>query len=129
MASVKSHYIPGVCNIGPAEIKARKKIGIIWIIISLILFGILYFFHAPAYLRLIVALPLVISMSGFYQAAFHFCAGLGAAGLYNFSDTVGKTDSVEQAEFRKKDKQKAQQILGLSIATALILAFLLCLIP
>jgi hypothetical protein len=31
-------------------------------------------------------------------------------GVFNFGPTVGKTDTVSQAEFRAKDRRKAQQV-------------------
>jgi hypothetical protein len=54
---------------------------------------------------------------GFLQAAFHFCAGFGSRGLYNFGTEVGKTETVQQAEFRRKDQRKA---LLISLYSALI---------
>jgi hypothetical protein len=40
----------------------------------------------------------------------HFCAGFGMRGVFNFGPSIGKTDTVSQAEFRAKDRRKAQQI-------------------
>lgn len=121
-------YIPGVCNIGPAEIANRRMIGVNWLIISLAFLTIIYLLHFPPYFRFAIVLPLIISASGFYQAAFHFCSGLGMAGLYNVSKSVGKTDTVMQASFRKKDKAKAQQIFALSVITAIVIAAAVCFI-
>ena len=115
-------YVPGVCNIGPTEIKARRDIGVIWIIISAALLGLLFLIHANPFFRLLVFFPITISVSGFYQAYFHFCAGFGMSGLYNVTKGRGDTDTVDQAEFRKKDKKKAQQIFALSIVTGVIVA-------
>ncbi len=123
-----AEYIPGVCNIGPEEIKNRRQLGITWSLVSVALLALLFFFNAPAWLRLLVFLPALIAASGLYQAAFKFCAGYGNSGLYNVAKSVGKYDSVEKAEFRAKDKKKAQQIFGLSILTAAgiaIVAFLI----
>lgn len=117
-----TEYIPGVCNIGPEEVKQRRGIGINWLIISSALLGFIYFLHLNPFFRLIIALPLIVSASGFYQAAFHFCAGYGNAGLYNVAKSVGKYESVEKAEFRRLDKKKAQRIFTLSIITAIIIA-------
>lgn len=119
-----AEYIPGVCNIGPAEIANRRKIGITWTIISIVIGALLFFFDAPSWSRLIIFLPATIAFSGLYQAKFHFCAGYGMSGLYNVAKSLGKSDSVEQAEFRKKDKAKAQQIFGLSLISAATIAVL-----
>jgi hypothetical protein len=74
-------------------------------------------FRVPATWRLLLFLPAFISAEGFLQAAFHFCAGFGSRGLYNFGTEVGKTETVEQAEFRQKDQRKA---LLISLYSALI---------
>ncbi len=121
-------YIPGVCNIGTEEIKNRRGIGVTWLIVSAAYLVIVFIIHLHPLFRLLVVLPLIVSASGFYQAAFHFCAGFGAAGLYNVSKSVGKTDTVMQADSRKKDKAKAQQIFGLSVITAIVLSILTYLI-
>jgi hypothetical protein len=47
-----------------------------------------------------------LSTEGFLQTAFHFCAGFGMQGVFNFGAEVGKTETVEQAEFRQKDQRK-----------------------
>jgi hypothetical protein len=65
-----------------------------------------------------------MSAVGFLQAAMHFCAAFGMMGVFNFRPDVGKTDTVEQAEFRRKDRQKALWILlyssliGIAVAAA-----------
>jgi hypothetical protein len=58
-----------------------------------------------------------LSAEGFLQAALHFCAGFGMKGVFNFGSELGKTETVEQAEFRRKDQRKA---LLISLYSALI---------
>jgi len=53
--------------------------------------------------------------TGFLQAGMHFCAGFGLRGLFNFGLEAGKTESVERAEFRRKDRMKAESILAYSL--------------
>jgi len=68
--------------------------------------------------------PAVVGATGFLQAAMHFCAAFGMQGIFNFGPEIGKTDTVEQAEYRRKDQQKALLIglyaflIGLAIAVA-----------
>lgn len=120
-----AEYIPGVCNIGPEEIKNRRATGILWSVISIGFLGLLFLINANPFWRLITFFPAFIAFNGFYQAYFHFCAGYGNRGLYNVAKSVGKYDTVERTEFRKKDKRKAQQILVLSLLTAAIFALLI----
>jgi hypothetical protein len=52
-------------------------------------------------------------------------------GAFNFGSEVGKTETVEQAEFRHKDQRKALQIILYSviIGIAIAIAGLLLVIP
>ena len=121
-------YIPGVCNIGPAEIKRRRQSGWIGLGATILLWLVFWVFRVPAPWRLLLFFPAALSAESFLQAAFHFCAGFGMQGVFNFGSEVGKTETIEQAEFRRKDQRKALLISLYSaligIATA-ILGFLL----
>ena len=121
-------YVPGVCNIGPAEINRRRRSGWVGLGATILLWMAFWFFRVPAPWRMLLFFPAFLSAEGFLQAAFHFCAGFGSRGLYNFGTEVGKTETVEQAEFRQKDQRKAllislySALIGIAIA---ILGFLL----
>jgi len=110
MEQPPAEYIPGVCNIGPAEIRLRKRLGWWGLLITIIVWALLIGLQLPAVWRVIIFLPVFFSANGFLQGFMHFCAGFGMAGAFNFGPTVGKTDTVSQAEFRKKDRWKARQI-------------------
>ena len=123
-----TQYIPGVCNIGPVEIANRRRTGLISLAIA-IFFAILFLMLPVSHwLRLVVFLPAAIAASALIQAQLHFCAGFGAAGLFNFGDTLGQTDTVAQAEYRAKDKAKAIQITVIAAIIGLIVAFALVLV-
>jgi len=120
---MEDKYIPGVCNIGPAEIKKRKQAGWMGLIATVLLWVVFVWFGvAPAW-RLLLFFPAMMSATGFLQAYMHFCAYFGFASLFNFGD-VGKTDSVQQAEFRVKDRKKAWQIVIYSVLVGAAVAFL-----
>ena len=118
----QNKYIPGVCNIGPAEIKKRKQAGWIGLILTVALWAIFIWFDIPSIWRLTLFFPAMMSVTGFLQAYMHFCVYFGFANLFNFGD-VGKTDSVSQAEFRKNDRRKAWQIVSYSILISLVITF------
>lgn len=117
-----SEYVPGVCNIGRAEVRQRKVIGWIglaatvgvWIAYSML-------DVAPA-VRLALFVPASIAATGLLQAAWHFCATFGVLGLSNFGPNVGRTDTVEQAEFRRQDRRTALKIVALSLLAGAIVA-------
>jgi hypothetical protein len=126
--TANAEYIPGVCNIGPAEIRRRRQGGWVGLGVTVLLWGASMIFRIPAPWRLLLFFPAMIGATGFFQAALHFCAGFGMRGVFNFGSEVGKTDTVEQAEFRLKDRRKSQLISLYSalvgIATAIAAFFL-----
>ena len=120
---MEEKYIPGVCNIGPAEIKKRKQAGWMGLVATIILWMAFIWFDVPSAWRLLLFFPAMMSATGFLQAYTHFCAYFGFASLFNFGD-VGKTDSVSQAEFRAKDRRRAWQIIIYSVLVGVAVAFL-----
>jgi hypothetical protein len=122
--TAKAEYIPGVCNIGPAEIRRRRQSGWIGTAVAVLLWAAFFIFRVPAPWRLFLFLPAMLGATGFFQAAFHFCAAFGMRGVFNFGTEVGKTDTVEQAEFRRKDQRMARLIalyaalVGIAVAIA-----------
>lgn len=120
---MKDKYIPGVCNIGPAEIKKRKQAGLIGFIVTVVLWVLFIWFDISSIWRLTLFIPAMMSATGFLQAYMHFCAYFGFASLFNFGD-VGKTDSVQQAEFRVKDRKKAWRIIIFSVIIGAVIAIL-----
>jgi hypothetical protein len=128
MKDTRNKYIPGVCNIGPAEMAKRRQVGWIGIGVAVVLVALLILLKAPAAVRLLAFFPVTIAASGFLQSYLHFCAGFGSKGLFNFGPEVGKTDSVDQAEFRVKDRHRAAQIIIGSAAIGLVVAVICVLI-
>jgi hypothetical protein len=123
METIQNKYIPGVCNIGDEEIKMRKRSGWIGLIITVVLWAAFIWFDIPSIWRLTLFLPVMMSATGFLQAYMHFCAYFGFASLFNFGN-VGKTDSVQQAEFRTQDRRRAWQIVIYSILIGLVASLL-----
>lgn len=119
-----AEYVPGVCNIGKAEIQRRRQSGWIGTIVTVVLWAAFFLFRVPAPWRLFLFLPASMGAVGFFQAGLHFCAGFAMSGVFNFGPEVGKTDTVEQAEFRRKDRQKAglialySALVGIAVALA-----------
>jgi hypothetical protein len=125
-----SEYQPGVCNIGRAEIARRKRLGWIGAIATVILWSLLVLTHMPAVWRLVLLFTTTIAAVGFLQAYMHFCAAYGLRGIFNMGPKAGRAETVEEAESRRLDKEKALRIVAYSIliaalvvATAFILPF------
>lgn len=121
-------YQPGVCNIGPAEIAARRRSGHVGVIATMVLFAILVAIGAPSIARLLLAIPAAVAASGYLQARAKFCAGFGSRGVFNFG-ALGTTQHVEDAEARALDRRRSVQ-LGLSaFAIGLAVALVAVLLP
>lgn len=120
---MQSKYIPGTCNIGPAEIKRRKQSGWLGLILTIVLGAALVWFDVSSIWWLTLFFPATMSATGFLQAYMHFCAHFGFSSIFNFGD-VGKADSAQQAEFRAKDRRKAWQITIQSILIGLAVALI-----
>ncbi len=88
-AVANGRYLPGVCNIGPADVNLRRRSGHLAAIASVTLFAGLVAARAPRAWRLAVAVPAAGAASGYLQARARFCAGLAARGSYNFGPLGG----------------------------------------
>ena len=115
-------YISGVCNIGPAEISNRKLIGWAGLVLVIVLYILFSYLSISAGAYLILFFPALASSIGFIQAYNHFCVNFGWRGLFNFGDKVGKTETVVQKEFRKKDQTKAIKLTSISLFISIIIA-------
>jgi len=122
MSHSHQEYIPGVCNIGRAEVKLRKAIGWVGLMITAALWIALKMAGVSAAWRLVLFVPAAIASIGFLQAAWHFCVNFGLRGALNFGPNVGKTDTVQEAEFRRQDRRKALQIISLSMLAGAVVA-------
>lgn len=124
----ESLYIPGVCNIGPAEIAVRKRFGWIGLALTPLVWILFAYLDVGRSWFLLLFFPSAMSAVGFIQGIMHFCAGFGMRGIFNMGSKVGTTDTILQAEFRAKDEKKARQIFGYSAIVGLLVSFIAYLI-
>ena len=117
----------GVCNIGPEEIRRRRRSGHIGAIGAVGLFAVLVAVGAPP-IGAVVGSPAVIAASGYLQAHLRFCAGFGQVGVFNFG-TLGETEHVVDDEARAMDKAKARQIGLMSFAVGIAVAIVAVVVP
>src|ERR1035438_936557 len=71
------HYIPGVCNIGPPEIRRRMFSGWIGFVCTLALAAALFYWDNARPWRLLLFFPAFSAATGFLQGLYHFCLGFG----------------------------------------------------
>jgi hypothetical protein len=123
---VQSEYIPGVCNIGHAEITRRRNFGWVGLAITVMAFIVLVWTDVNPWWRLLLFVPAMASASGFLQAHFRFCAGFSRTGVFNFG-AVGDTHEVTDEGARAKDRRRGSQIslyaaiIGAAFATLAVL--------
>lgn len=129
MASPNTQYVPGVCNIGRAEVRLRKVAGWIGAAGVVVLWGVFIAAGTERVWRLAVFLPAFLGAIGFVQSRMGFCVKYGFGGVFSFGPDVGKTDTVEQAEWRRQDRRKALTIVGLSFFIAVVVAVAAWLVP
>jgi hypothetical protein len=121
-------YQPGVCNIGPAEIRQRRAIGVLGLAVTVVALALFLAFDVPWPWRLLVALPAIGGATGFLQGALHFCVRFGMSGLFNFDD-LGKQEAVHETEYRRRDRAKAVAIVAGSVVIGLVVAVIAAVLP
>lgn len=127
--STANVYQPGVCNIGPAEIRQRRMSGWIGAAVTVVAVAAFLVFHVPAPFRLLAGLPAILAATGFLQAALHFCVNFGMRGLFNVDKDLGDTESVMEADFRRADQRKAVQIIVFSVLIGIAVAVIAFFLP
>ena len=123
-----STYQPGVCNIGPAEIRRRRQIGYLGLAGAIALALVLLAIDAPTWTRLALALPVAAALEGFIQARERFCAGFAMAGVQNFGE-LGTQTAIEDDEALAADRRKAMSIHATAITGGLIAGIAFALLP
>jgi hypothetical protein len=124
----KLEYIPGTCNIGPEERKARRNVAVFSGILGITLIILFLIFHVDKIWRLMLFLPATSVGIGFQQWYNKFCVAFGLKGVFNLGH-IGKTVSIDQKEYLKKDLAKARKMIMLGIVFGLIVAILFCILP
>jgi len=116
-------YMAGVCNIGPEEIKRRRNIGWLGLVITLVLLAILVATGVNHWWRLFMFFPVTLSASGFIQAAFGFCTGFASKGVYNFGPTGGMEKVGDEAS-KQKDKRKGTLLTLYAVCIGIVVTLL-----
>lgn len=108
-------YVPGSCNIGPAEIALRRRAGHAGLVVTAALGAALLRSDLPRAWRLTLAVPAAGAASGYLQAHERFCADFGWRGVYNF-DRRGREQPVAGDNALAQDRRKAMRIAAASAA-------------
>ena len=116
-------YLPGGCNIGPAEIARRVRVGLVGLAATVVLAVVLLALDAARAWRLTLALPAGMAAAGYLQARLRFCFEFGFRGVYNF-DALGHQERVAAEEARAADRRRAVAVAAASAGIGLAVALL-----
>lgn len=122
-----SEYIAGACNIGPSEIKQRKRVAYSGALVFVALSVWLILIDAPLAGRLLLFFPAVAATTGLIQARKKFCVAFGFMGVFNF-EKIGTTHKISINEDLKADRKYAVRLLLQSVLAAIALTVLVVLI-
>jgi hypothetical protein len=121
-------YHPGVCNIGPAEIAARRRFAWLALVITIITLAALVLLHVAPVVRFIVALPAAGTAIAYLQVALKFCVAFGSRGVFNFGQ-VGTVQRVEDADARSRDRARTIRMVLAGVAIGVIVGILAVVLP
>lgn len=113
-------YISGVCNIGPAEIRRRRIVMWLGVLLSLVTLASFGQSNASQMDRLSIALPAFVFSIGFVQSRKKFCLAFGFMGAFNFGK-VGAITKVLTPEQRAADRKTAITLLGQALAMTVVI--------
>lgn len=122
-------YVPGVCNIGPWEIRRRWIFGIAGLVAAALLFAALVALHAPALARALVLLPAWGGAFSVLQARRRFCGAYALRRISNFGTTYGTIQQVDDEAAHRADMAKLARLLRDSFAIALVLTVIAMALP
>ena len=124
----KEKYIPGVCNIGKAEIERRSsklKLGIILLVVITFLF--LYLPYAAWLFSILIGLACYNSIL-IFQIRQKFCIAFGMFSVFNFDALSSRKVKVESNEYQRLDRLQVVKILAFSMISTLIFVGLIFLL-
>ena len=119
----ENNYIPGTCNIGPAEIRRRRIVMWLGCILSIITIASFQQNNASRFDRISIFLPAFVFSIGFVQSRKKFCLAFGFMGAFNFGK-VGAITKVLTPEQRSADRKTALTLLGQALLLTIVIVIL-----
>ena len=121
-------YIPGTCNIGGDELRSRRIVAAVGLILSLSALAIFIATDVSQSARLGIFIPLLIMSIGWVQSRKKFCLAYGFAGTFNFGK-LGHLSRVSDPIARAADRRTALMIFAQSTFYAAVLTALVVALP
>jgi len=121
-------YIPGTCNIGGSELKSRRIVAAIGLVISVLTLITFIATDVAQTARLGIFIPLLVMSVGWVQSRKKFCLAYGFAGAFNFGK-LGNVSRVADPVARAADRKTALLIIGECVLYAALLTALVLALP
>jgi hypothetical protein len=121
-------YIPGTCNIGGDELRSRRIVAAVGLILSLSAFAVFIATDVSQSARLGIFIPLLVMSIGWVQSRKKFCLAYGFAGTFNFGK-LGHLSRVSEPTARAADRRTALMIIAQSTLYAAVLTALVVVLP
>ena len=121
-------YIPGTCNIGGDELRSRRIVAAVGLILSLSALAIFIATDVSQSARLGIFIPLLMMSIGWVQSRKKFCLAYGFAGTFNFGK-LGHLSRVSDPIARAADRRTALMIIAQSTLYAAVLTALVVVLP
>ncbi|MBC7463783.1 MAG: hypothetical protein H7227_05950 [Actinobacteria bacterium] len=106
------------CNIGGPEVRRRKIAAIFSGVLSILTGILLLILDAPSEFRLVIFIPILLTVIGWFQTKRRFCLAYGMSGVFNLGE-LGNVESVVDPEQRRKDRS---QVIKTIVEAVLIAA-------
>ena len=121
-------YIPGTCNIGGDELRSRRIVAAVGLILSLSALAIFIATDVSQSARLGIFIPLLVMSIGWVQSRKKFCLAYGFTGTFNFGK-LGQISRVADPIARAADRRTALIIFAQSTLYAAVLTALVVALP
>ena len=121
-------YIPGTCNIGGDELRSRRIVAAVGLVLSLSALIIFIATDVSQSARLGIFIPLLVMSIGWVQSRKKFCLAYGFAGTFNFGK-LGHLSRVSDPIARAADRRTALMIIAQSTLYAAVLTALFVALP
>ena len=122
-------YVPGVCNIGPWEIRRRWVGGILGLAIAALLLAVLVAAGTPTIARLTVVAPAWGGWFSVLQARRRFCGAYAMRRISNFGVTHATISTVEEAAAHRADMVATARLTRDSFVLAFVTTVVAVLLP
>ena len=124
----QADYIPGTCNIGGDELRSRRIVAAVGLILSLSTLITFISTGVSQSARIGIFIPLLVMSIGWVQSRKKFCLAYGFAGTFNFGK-LGHVSRVAEPIARAADRRTALMIVAQSALYAVVLTALVVALP